>query len=391
MTVANISLYIFFISLGLLLYTYLGYGLLAGILGLLRSSRNRRKVDVGNVKVTVIIPAYNEANILGEKISNTLNGLKNFVHSQVIVITDGSNDGSNDLQFSDPRILHLHEPGRLGKSSAINKAMQHATGEIVIITDANAMVNEMGFAKLVSKFDRDQVGAVSGEKKVQRSDGSVGGEGIYWKYESFLKKQSAKMYSLTGAAGELIAIRKNVFNPIPADAILDDLQMSLDIIRQHKIVDYEPGAFASEPPSRSLSDEFRRKVRISAGVFQTLHRNLFVFNPFRHSVFVFQFFSHRILRWVTGINCLLLVFISNLLICLYAPAGANYFPWFFISFILQSGFYLFVMSGFILRNQKLPVIFFLPFYFVMMNVSILLGFMRYLGKKESVMWKKAAR
>lgn len=391
MSIASISLYVFCISLGLLLYTYLGYGLMAGFIGLFRSRKTPQEIDLTQIRVSVIIPAYNEAGILSKKISNTLEGLKNFHDAQIILITDGSNDGSGELQFSDARILHLHENERLGKSAAINKAMLQATGDIVIITDANAMVNNIGFEKLVLKFNRQKTGAVSGEKKVQGSDGSVGGEGFYWKYESFLKKQSARMYSLTGAAGELIAIRKNIFKPIPQDAILDDLQLSLDVVRQGYIVDYEPGAFASEPPSKSLSDEFRRKVRISAGVFQTLRRNLFLFNPFKHFVFVFQFFSHRILRWGTGINCLLLLFVSNLLLCLYPSQGAGFLLIFQIIFILQSVFYFMVFLGLLLRNQKIPAVFFLPFYFIMMNMAIAVGFFRYLGKKESVMWKKAVR
>jgi cellulose synthase/poly-beta-1,6-N-acetylglucosamine synthase-like glycosyltransferase len=269
--------------------------------------------------------------------------------------------------------------------------MQHASGEIVIMTDANAMVNEQAFEKLVLGFASEKTGAVSGEKKVQLAEGSVGGEGIYWKYESFLKRQSARMYSLTGAAGELIAIRKSVFKPIPQDAILDDLQLSLDIIRQKKVIGYEPKAFAMEPPSLSFSDEFRRKVRISAGVFQTLSRNGFVFNPFHHSIFVFQFFSHRILRWFITVACLLLLYITNAIIGYRGWQEANYPLFFEVSFLLQNLFYLMVLLGYLFRNRKLPGFVFLPFYFIMMNVSVWAGFLRHIGKKESVMWKKAAR
>ncbi len=387
--VSQISIYVFCISLGILLYAYVGYGILATFLGLFR--KKIKPLQPENIPVTIIIPAYNEAGILHKKIENTLAGLQGFEKGQIILITDGSTDGSANLTFTDERVLHLHELVRLGKSAAINKAMEKTVGDIVIITDANAMVNESGFKQLVSAFGNEKIGAVSGEKKVLMTDGSTGGEGIYWKYESFIKKQSANMYSLTGAAGELIAIRRSVFKPIPVDAILDDMELSLSIIRQNKIIGYQPEAFAIEPPSNTLSDEFNRKVRISAGVFQTLNRNMFVFNPFKNSVFVFQFFSHRVLRWITSIPCLILILTSNFIIlrCEVLVDDAKIF--FNTFFIAQVAFYTLALLGLVLRNVKLPGFLFLPFYFLMMNTSVLLGLVRFLRKKESVMWKKAAR
>lgn len=385
----QISLYVFCISLGILLYAYLGYGILAAFLGLFRKKRPLH--PFANIPVTVIVPAYNEAGILLQKIQNTLTGLQNFEKAQVILITDGSEDGSADLKFNDDRVLHLHEPARLGKSAAINKAMERATGDIVIITDANAMVNESGFQQLVSAFSHEKIGAVSGEKKVLSADGSTGGEGLYWKYESFIKKQSAHMYSLTGAAGELIAIRRSVFTPIPIDAILDDMELSLSIIRQHKIIGYEPGAYATEPPSNTLADEFSRKVRISAGVFQTLQRNGFVFNPFKHTLFVFQFFSHRILRWLASIPCLLSILVTNVLLVFSYNTYTPLLPVLTVLLYAQAIFYLWALVGMMLRNGKLPGFFFLPFYFLMMNVAVVAGWFRFIRKKESVMWKKVKR
>jgi biofilm PGA synthesis N-glycosyltransferase PgaC len=391
MTIEEISKYVFFGCLGVLFYTYIGYGFLAVVIGALRKKPLFDHSAVFNINVSVIIPAFNEAGVIDEKIKNTQLALSKFKHFQIILITDGSNDGSESLNFSDPHIQHLHLAQRRGKSAAINRAMEKASGEIIVITDANAMVNEEAIAKLVVRFQNKRTGAVSGEKKVMMEDGSTGGEGFYWKYESYLKKHSAKMYSLTGAAGELLAFRKDLFKPIPADAILDDMELSLSIIKQGKVIDYEPGAFAIEPPSKSIDDEFKRKVRISAGVFQTLKRNPFVFNPFKYSVFIFQFNSHRILRWTKGIDCIILLLISNFFIIGDTSADPAYI-FFNVFLILQLIFYFFVILGFLLRNsKKIPGLFFLPFYFIMMNTAIIVGFFRYLGKKESVLWKKAAR
>lgn len=391
MSIEEVSLYIFFISLGLLFYTYIGYGILATLIGLLKKKHLYNQSASYIVPVTVVIPAYNEAGILKEKIANSLLALQNFKSFQLILITDGSTDGSADLSFEDSRILHLHKMGRQGKSAAINQSMQSATGEIIIITDANAMVNPEAFELLVARFQNERTGAVSGEKKVMALDGSTGGEGFYWRYESYLKKHSALMYSLTGAAGELLAFRKSLFKPIPADAILDDMELSLSIIRQGKTIDYEPHAFAMEPPSRSIKDEFKRKVRISAGVFQTLKRNLFVFNPFRHSFFVFQFNSHRVMRWTTGIDCIVLLYISNFFL-IGDPTESIQYTFFDVFLAIQSLFYLLVLIGFLLRNNnRIPSMFFIPFYFMMMNTAVIIGFFRFLGKKETVLWKKAAR
>ncbi len=391
MSIEEVSKYVFFVCLGLLFYTYLGYGILAVLLGALRKRPTFDHSSVFNIPVSVIIPAYNEAGVIDEKIRNTLQTLSKFKDFQIILITDGSNDGSESLDFTDSRIKHLHSAERMGKSAAINRGMEKVSGEIVVITDANAMVNEDAIAKLVVRFQNKKTGAVSGEKKVSALEGSTGGEGFYWKYESFLKKHSAKLHSLTGAAGELLAFRKELFKPIPADAILDDMELSLSIIKQGKVIDYEPGAYAIEPPSKSITDEFKRKVRISAGVFQTLKRNPFVFNPFKYSIFIFQFNSHRVLRWTKGIDCLLLLFVSNFFIVGDPEINPAYFffNWFLV---LQLMFYFLVILGYLLRNtKKIPSIFFLPFYFVMMNLAVAVGFFRFLGKKESVLWNKAAR
>jgi poly-beta-1,6-N-acetyl-D-glucosamine synthase len=391
MSVEEVSKYVFFISLGLLLYTYIGYGLLAGFIGMFSRRSSFDEVDFTTIPLTIIIPAYNEAGVLEEKINNTFLALTQFKNAQVILITDGSNDGSGEMNWSNYPLLHLHGPERKGKSSAINESMLRATGEIVIITDANAMVNKEAFEKLVMRFHNQRTGAVSGEKKVLTKDGSTGGEGLYWKYESFLKRNSARMYSLTGAAGELLAFRRELFMPIPEDAILDDMELSLSIIKQGKVIDYEPMAFAIEPPSRSIKDEFMRKVRISAGVFQTLKRNLFVFNPFKHAIFIFQFNSHRVLRWTIGLLCLILLYASNLALIGY-PASNPTQLFFDIIFIGQNLFYLFILFGLLVRNnKKIPTFIFLPFYFMMMNIAVVVGFFRFLSGSETVLWKKANR
>lgn len=383
--------YIFFGALGILFYTYIGYGVVAYVVGMFRRRFRLKEEEVLQTSVTVIIPAYNESGVLKQKVNNTIEALKPFNYFQIIINSEGSNDGSEKITFNHPNVIHLRGGIRKGKSYSINQSVMHATGSIIVITDANAMINQDAILKLVSRFSGDQVGAVSGEKKVMMNDGSTGGEGLYWKYESFLKRSSASMYSLTGAAGELLAFRKELFKPLPEDAILDDMELSLNIIRQNKIIDYEPEAYAIEPPSGSIKEEFKRKVRISAGVFQTLNRNLFLFNPFKHFLFWFQFNSHRVMRWFMGLLCILLIAGTSLAIVTYPlPQNEQYF---FVAIILmQFVFYAMVILGFLFRNVKgIPAFVFLPFYFLMMNVAVPVGFLRYITGRESVLWQKISR
>lgn len=391
MDILEICKYVFFGALGILVYTYAGYGFVSYVIGLFRKRAKLREDAVLQTPVTVIIPAYNESGLLRQKVSNTIEALSSFTHYQIIINSEGSDDESAAIQFDHPSVMHISGGVRRGKSASINQSMLHSTGEIIIITDANAMINQEAIKRLVARFASSRVGAVSGEKKVMMKDGSTGGEGIYWKYESFLKRSSASMYSLTGAAGELLAFRKELFIALPEDAILDDMELSLNIIRQHKIIDYEPEAFAIEPPSRSIQEEFKRKVRISAGVFQTLNRNLFLFNPFRHFVFWFQFNSHRVLRWFMGLLCIVLIAVANVIILNASlPVNEKYF--FMATLILQAVFYSMVIFGLLFRNVKgIPAFVFLPFYFLMMNVAVPVGFARYISGKESVLWQKAKR
>lgn len=382
MTLEGIFTYVFLISLSIILYTYFGYGLLASFLGLVFS---KKQINQSSElpSITVIIPAFNEKGILATKISNTREALEGINDSQIILITDGSTDGSNQVDWGED-VVYMHNDTRKGKSAAINRAMKQSSGEISVITDANAMVNKNGFNRILQRFHREKVGGVSGEKKVGSSGGSTGSEGIYWKYESWLKRASAKMHSLTGAPGELFAFRTKLFKPINEDSILDDMELSLTIIKQNYVIDYEPGAYAIEAPSKTIGIEFKRKIRIAAGVWQTIFRHLELLFPFPNFVFKFQFHSHRMSRWFVAPVCLGALLISN--VFLWEQ------PIFKIFLICQVFFYFISLIGLIFRNEKaIPRAIFIPFYFMMMNMSMIFGFFRFLTGKETVLWSKEAR
>jgi cellulose synthase/poly-beta-1,6-N-acetylglucosamine synthase-like glycosyltransferase len=381
----HIAEIIWWVSFGIVIYAYIGYALILAVLNRINPNYKTATKALVVPPVTVIIPAYNEKKNLVHKVVNTLQADYPSDKLNIIVITDGSDDGSESLTFADNRVLHIHGKERLGKSEAINRAVSIAQTEILFITDANTDLNKEALALMVEKYSNQNVGGVSGEKRILKTEGSsVGSEGLYWKYESFLKREGARFYSIVGAAGELFSFKKSLFIPLSQDTILDDFVLSLQIVKQGKVIAYEPDAFAIEEPSKTIADEFVRKVRISSGVWQSLSRMKFLFSPWSNPVLFFQFFSHRFLRWtIAPLSMIVLFFFSFYLLDIL---------FFKIMFFLQILFYLFAIIGFAFRNNhKIPSLLFIPFYYCMMNVSVAAGLIRYVRGKHSVFWLKAAR
>lgn len=376
---------IFWISFGVVFYTYIGYVLLLVLIN--RTRQNKPLMPLSAYPpVTVIIPAYNELTVIDNKVKNTLQCDYPADCIFIIVITDGSDDGSESLVFQDKRVLHIHQPERLGKASAINHAMQYVNTPYTFITDANTFIHPASIQKMMMHYQSQQVGGVSGEKRIQTSnhDSSVGGEGLYWKYESFLKREGALFYSVVGAAGELFSFKSDLFKPLPNDTILDDFVLSIEIVKQGFVIAYEPEAFANEAPSQHIDDEFNRKVRISSGVWQALIRLPFLFNPILNPRLFFQFVSHRLLRWTLAPIAMLLLLVSN--VFLFS------LPFYFAILMLQLTFYAFALIGFFLKNKKNYASFlFVPFYYCMMNFAVAVGFIMFIRKKHSALWKKANR
>lgn len=382
------SFILLLVCFSLVLYTYIGYALLLYILNRIgkKTEREYNKEPLEWPAITIIIPAYNEAAVLPQKIENTLSldYPKHLV--SVLVITDGSNDGSENLKFTDPRITHLHQSIRQGKSAAINQGVALANTEIIVMTDANTLIHPQALKAMIVHYQKTNVGGVSGEKRIllKQTESSVGGEGFYWKYESFLKREGARFYTVVGAAGELFSFKKSLFKPLPNDTILDDFVLSMEIVKQGYVIDYEPSAYAMENPSKHIADEFKRKVRISSGVWQALGRLQFLFNPFFNIKLFFQFISHRFLRWT--IAPLAMIIILGISIVEVKQ------PVFYILLILQVIFYTLAFTGFLLKNTKVrwPLIF-IPFYYCMMNAAVFAGFWTYLKGHHSVLWEKASR
>jgi cellulose synthase/poly-beta-1,6-N-acetylglucosamine synthase-like glycosyltransferase len=385
---------VFWVLVAGVCYTYLGYGLLVWIWTRFWPARRpvRPNEAFAFPRVALIIPAYNEEDILAEKIRNSLSLDYPAGLLQVIVITDGSTDRSVSIAGGFPGITHLHIEERRGKTASINRAVQGADQpDLLVFTDANTRLNREALRRLVVHYTDPVVGGVSGEKTVSRTgNGVTGEEGAYWKYESVLKKLDAELHTLVGAAGELFSVRASLFRPLPESVILDDFYLSMKICAQGYVVAYEPGAVAIELPSASLSDEQERKTRISAGAFQAIAIFGNLANPFRYGMLAFQFLSRRIFRWILCPLALPLILAINSVL-VYRNTQPD---WLYSVLLgLQVALYLFASIGWLRsrRGARRMGIFSLPFYFVFMNISVWKGFIRYLKGGQSALWEKATR
>lgn len=387
----SITLALYWISFLILGYTYLGYGILMWVWAKIkRQPAPGFPAEQDLPTVTIIIPAYNEAGFLGPKLRNTLQLQYPRHLLRVLVVTDGSTDGSDAIARAFPQAEVLHDPVRKGKASAINTAMQLVSSEVVVLTDANTKLSENSLLYLVSHYQNPAVGGVSGEKKLSvgaEDSTEEAGEGLYWRYESFLKHNDAIAGTLVGAAGELFSFQSRLFKPLESDTILDDFVLSLRICLLGYKVAYASEAVALEAGSASIAEEQRRKVRIAAGGFQAMKRLPGLWHFKAHPLLSFQYLSHRVLRWTAAPLALPLVLLSNLFLVINGWSG-----WYGFTAWLQVFFYGAACIGWLgaRNNTKWPIVF-IPYYFLFMNWAVALGYWLFRQNKLSGLWEKSDR
>ena len=384
----------FWICLILVFYTYIGYGMLLWVLvsikRLIYGKQKKRELPPDNElpEVTLMICAYNEQDIVDSKMENTRQ-IK-YPKLKVVWVTDGSNDHTNDYLAKYHDVEVIYSPERRGKTAALNHGLSLVKSELVVMTDANTMLNPESIQEIVRCFMDPKVACVAGEKRVAaRHEGQAAaeGEGLYWKYESTLKRWDGELYSAMGAAGELCAIRRSLYEPMPENALLDDFVMSLRMVDKGYKIAYTADAYAMEYGSADLTEESKRKRRIAAGGLQSIWWLRNMMNPLRQPVVAFQFVSHRVLRWsITPIALLLLIPLNVLLVFLKA---GNIYTWIWV---LQLVFYLAAYLGYLLeqygrRNKWLYV----PYYFLFMNLNVFRGMTYLRTHKSSGAWEKAKR
>jgi cellulose synthase/poly-beta-1,6-N-acetylglucosamine synthase-like glycosyltransferase len=384
---------IFWVSLFVIVYSYVGYGILLYLLVQLKGIFAKKKsFDSTTYEpfVSLVVAAWNEEDFIQAKIDNTIQLEYPQDKLQVIFITDGSTDKTPEIVSRNNRIQLLHEPSRRGKVAAMNRAIDFVSSPIVIFCDANTLLNKECIRNLVIHYANPKVGAVAGEKKIhvpEEGQAAAAGEGLYWKYESFLKRMDAQLYSVVGAAGELFSVRTELFEKAAEDTIIEDFVQSLKVCMKGYVVHYEPKAYAVESASLSMRDEQKRKVRICAGAFQAMGILKELFNVFKYPVLSFQFISHRILRWTLCPICLCTSLATNLILAVL-DSGQLYIGFLF----LQLMFYSMAIIGWIYASRNIKIKFiYVPYYFLFMNISVFIGFARFVQNKQSVLWEKAGR
>ncbi|MBX9853024.1 MAG: glycosyltransferase family 2 protein [Cytophagaceae bacterium] len=390
----NISLLelLFWVGIFTIFYAYVGYGIVLYVSVKIKrifSPAKKINSDGFEPEVSFVVPCYNELDFIETKIKNCL-ALEYPNHKiKFVFITDGSTDGTPELiRKKFPSVTVLHESRRAGKSAAENRSMKFVSSPVVIFSDANTILPSNAIRSIVRHYADAKVGAVSGEKRIMQKskDNATGaGEGIYWEYESLLKKMDSELKTIVGAAGELFSFRRELFMELEEDTILDDFMLSLRIAEQGHRVVYEPEAYAMETASESVKEELKRKIRICAGGWQSMIRLKSLLNPFKDFTLTFQYVSHRVLRWSIAPMFLLLLFPLNILLF---NSGILYQAMLYG----QTLFYMSAMLGWYLENQRIRVkLLFIPYYFFMMNYAVFLGFFRYLRGKQAAAWERVKR
>jgi cellulose synthase/poly-beta-1,6-N-acetylglucosamine synthase-like glycosyltransferase len=341
--------------------------------------------------VALVVAAYNEEDFIRDKSINTQELDYPAGKLEVVFVTDGSSDRTPDIVREYSFIRLLHEPARRGKIAAVNRAMRYVKSQLVVFCDANTLLNRDCLRQIVKHYADPKVGGVAGEKKILTrgaDTAAAAGEGLYWRYESTLKKLDSELYSTMGAAGELFSVRKDLLDEVPEGTIIEDFVQSLKLCVKGYVVRYEPNAYAAEAPSASIKEEMKRKVRICAGAFQAMILLKDLFNIFKYPVVSFQFISHRILRWTLCPVALVTLLLSNIIIVIGGSGNVFYE----VVLGMQGLFYALAIAGWIYASRDIRVkALYIPFYFLFMNISVFMGFNRFIRNKQTVLWERATR
>jgi cellulose synthase/poly-beta-1,6-N-acetylglucosamine synthase-like glycosyltransferase len=378
---------LFWLSAVGIVYAYVGYGLLIALLARWRR-RPVRQADI-TPRLTVLIAAYNEQGCIAHKLDNTLSLDYPAAQLEVLVVADGSNDDTAAIVAAyaarDPRVRLLHQSERQGKPAALIRAFPQTTGEVIVFTDANCFFAPDALRMLVRNLADPTVGGVGGEKQVASADGSLTGrgEGLYWRYESFLKACDSAVSSVMGVPGEIWAARRSAYVPPDRDSYIEDFVASLRMVAAGWRVVHEAQAQAYEEASPGLRSEWIRRTRMAAGGWQAFFQ---LPGMLRHPQrwVTWQYLSHRMMRWMLAPSLFILALLANLGLALL---GSRTYA---ALLGIQVLFYLLAALGGILemRNVRLKGLY-VPFYICLLNAAALVGGWRYLTGRQSVVWKKA--
>ena len=359
----------------LIIYAFIGYPAFLAILSII-FKHTVIKRDRTDFTVTLIIAAYNEENIIREKLLNSLQLDYPSHNIEIIVSSDGSTDKTDEIvkSFKEQGIKLNRVEGRKGKTEAQNQTVRLAKGDIIVFSDANAFYKSDSIKNIVQNFNDERVGGVCG--KLIYSNGNnldKDAESTYWNFESYIKQKESLLSSVIGANGSIYAIRRSLYSPLD-NTLISDFVEPLKVIEKGYRFVYEKEAISSEETeSVSGPHTYNRKVRINVRTILGIYNTYNLLNVFKYGWVSFQYFSHKILRYIMPL-LLFALFIMNLFLL-------DYFIWKII-FFLQMTFYSLAYIGYLRRtNSKQTIIFSLPYYFILVHMAIFTAFYQ-LGKGE---------
>jgi len=378
---------VFWVAVLLILQTYVGYPI-----GMYLKSKGRKEDELGEEvsdsdlpSITVLIPAYNEEKWIARKIENVLQFEYPRQRLQILVASDGCTDQTVAIaeQYVDRGVEVRHSPCRGGKSALLNRVVPTVNGEIVLATDVTALLPPKTLRLLARHFRDSKVGCVTGPRVCLGTDSAASeGEGLYWRYEAWIKRSESRLGTCIGANGQVLAVRKSLFPHIPE--INDDFYVSMKVLvfDRAKVL-FEPGAKALIPAAANLGQELERKIRTNEGFLRDLSYLIPALNPWKSPVW-WRFFSHHVLRRLVPFAMIAALAASLLL--------WQHSAYYRIASLAQIVFYAGALAGFLLEREHIRFhIFYLPFYFAFANVAVLLAWMRWGLRKQEYTWRRTER
>lgn len=379
MNIFDIASFVYWVSAMIVVYAYIGFPAILAIRGALFSKR----VDAEEAypSVSVIVAAYNEEDVIQNKIRNALSLDYPPECIEIIVASDGSDDRTNELvsEFDDPRIRLLALP-RMGKNLALNTAVAETKGEILVFTDADSMLRADAIKKLVFNFSDPSVGGVGGDYRYVGDDAEGAGERTYWDVDRMWKLFQSRGGSMTSATGQIYALRKSLFTTVPS-GVTDDFFCSVQAPASKLRLIYEPLAIAYGPTADSMASEYARKVRVMTRGLNSVSKMRRLLNPIHYGFYSLQLFSHKILRRLIGLP-LVLIFFANVLL-------VNEGLFYVLTLAMQTLFYVLAILGLTQRGSlgRFSKLINLPAYYVMVNYAGLAAGVNVLRGTGYDVWK----
>lgn len=378
--------FIFWSFLILILYCYFGYPLVLVVFARLFPKPVHKKNIIP--AVSVVVSVWNERDVIARKIKNLLSLDYPQDKIEILIGSDGSNDGTDEIiaSFKDSRIRFVAHSKRRGKMATINELVSLASHQIVVFNDARQELAKDAIEKLVRNLADPSVGCVSGELIFRKKDGATSqGINLYWEYEKFLRDHEARIHSMLGATGAIYAIHKKLYSAVPVNVVLDDMYIPFRIIEKGYRAVFESEAKAFDDVAEDPKEEYRRKTRTLFGNFQIFQQFTHMFNPLRSPVAI-QFFSHKFLRTAVPFLMVMMIVLNLFLL------DRIVFRWMMGA---QVFFYAMAWAGALVRGHRqgilgyLGKVCYIPYVFCLLNFSVFVGFWRFIHSKQEITWEKA--